>query len=188
MPGPYFQKESWPSFSYRGNDYAIGHLDEYELEVTDSEGRSRLIAVTFGDHCFTRPPAPDDDPALVYPASDRRPGHFCFVRYQHSFGLPSHIAVAAKGKVWTVGGDNYAAIPTVSHEGQPVFYGVVFSLDKVSGLPVHLHMRVKSAYIAEAESPVTYGSVRFAHLVALRTRNKRPGRITDRNRRVPRLP
>jgi len=62
--------------------------------------------------------------------------------------------------------------PTVDQSGKRVFYTIMFSLDRVTGLPVQLHMRIKTAYPAE-KAPVTYGDVRFRHLVALRMRGGR---------------
>lgn len=188
MPAPYFQKTSWPAFAYQGRHYDLSHLDEHQFEVTDSAGVTRRIAVTYSDHCFTRSPKPNDDPTIAYQYSDRRPGHFCFVRYQLSLGLRDHLVALASGKVWTVEGDNFAAFPVVTLREQAALYGIMFSLDRVSGLPVHLHMRIKSAYLVDQKVPVTYGSIRFVRLVALRMQNRRPGRILDRNRRVPRLP
>jgi len=184
---PYFQHASWAPFVYQGVTYDLTHLDEYEFTVKDTGDVDRRIAVTFADHCFTRKPEPGDDPALVYPGSDRRPGHFSFDRYPHTFGLVEHIAHAARGQVWSVQGDNFAVVPVVDHAGKRVLYGIVFSLDRVKGLPVDLHMRVKTAYPATEKDIVTFGSVRFRHLVALRIAGKRPGRITDRRRKVPRV-
>lgn len=163
----------------------LNHLNEYEFTVKDTDNAERRIAVTFSDHCFTRKPEIGDDLALVYSTSDRHPGHFCFDRYHHSLRLIEHIAQAAVGKVWTVQGDSYAVIPTVDHSGKRLLYGIVFSLDRVTGLPVHLHMRIKTAYPCTEKDIVTFGEVRFRHLVALRMRGKRPGRITDRHRKVP---
>ncbi len=188
MAGPYFHKSSWPPFAYQGATYDLTHLDEYEFSVVDTEGLQRHIAVTFADHCFTREPVSGDDPALVYPTSDRRPGHFSFERYELTFGLVGHIAHAAAGQVWNVGGENFAAVPVVDRSSNRVLYGIVFGLDRVTGLPVHLHMRVKTAYPVDEKTLVTFGSVRFRHLVALRMKGKRPGRITDRHRKVPRIP
>ena len=186
MAGRYFQKARWRPFSNKGMLYRLEHLDEFELTVTDTGGILRRIAVTFGDYCFTRA-ALAHDPEFVYPDSDRRPGHFCFDRYNLSHGLPRHIATATHGKVWTVAGDNYAAVPVVDHTGKEIVYRIVFSLDPVKGLPVALHMRVKTAYPADATPFVTFGSVRFIHLVALRMQNKRPGRIVDQRRKSPRV-
>jgi hypothetical protein len=186
MPGPYFPNSSWTAFVYRGAPYSLDHLNEYEFTAVDTDKIARKIAVTFADHCFTRDPQPGDDPALVYPASDRHPGHFCFERYQLSIGLVGHIAFAAAGKVWTVDGGNFAALSVIDQSGRTVFYGIVFSLDRVSGLPVDLHMRVKTAYPMD-DGITTFGSVRFRHLVALRMKNRRPGRIAGERRRVPRV-
>ena len=51
------------------------HLDEFEITVTDTAGTPRRIAVTFGDHCFTKDPS-TLDPELVYPDSDKTPATF----------------------------------------------------------------------------------------------------------------
>jgi hypothetical protein len=45
MSGPYFQKQSWPVFTYQGQTYDFTHLDEYEVEVNDSGGTARRIAI-----------------------------------------------------------------------------------------------------------------------------------------------
>ncbi len=185
MSGPYFQP-NWAAFIYQGVPYDLAHLNEYELTVNDTATCDRRIAVTFSDHCFTRNPAPGDDAGLLYPASDRKPGHFCFERYTQSLSLTAHIAKAVDGKVWTVREDAFAILPTVDQSGRGVFYTIMFSLDRATGLPVHLHMRIKTAYPAETP-PVTHGDVRFRHLVALRMQRQSPGRITGQHRRVPRL-
>jgi hypothetical protein len=188
MAGPYFHKKSWRSFVYRGATHDLNHLDEYEFVVVDTDSCKRRIAVTFGDHCFTRVPTPGDDPGLAYPESDRKPGHFCFERYKLTFGLREHIDHVTGGHVWNVAGEHFAAVPVTDHSGKPVIYAIVFSLDRVTGLPVHLHMRVKTAYPANQKPLVTFGSVRFRHLVALRMKGKRPSKITGARRKTPRIP
>lgn len=180
MAGPYFQPSSWSSFTYNGQIYKLFHLDEFEFAVVDTEGFTRTIAVTFGDHCFTHKPKSGDDPALVYPQSDRNPGHFCFERYQLSLFLAARIKQMADGKVWRVQGDNFATLPMLDQKGHPVMYGIIFNLDRVKGLPVQLRMRVMTAHPIKENDPVpvTYGQTRFSHLVTLRMKNKMPQRIT----------
>jgi len=186
MSGPYFQKQRWPAFVYQDQRYDFDHLDEYVFDVSDSQSVVRHIAVTFTDHCFTREREAEDDDALIYPTSSRQPGCFCIDRYQHSLGLPVHIQRATTGEVWNIEGDNFAIVPTVTHQGLRVLYGIVFSLDPVKGLPVDLHMRVKTAYPCDEKDIATFGSVRFRHLVALRMQKKRPKSIFDRRRKRPR--
>jgi hypothetical protein len=186
MAGPYFQKKSWPSFVYQGTEHDLVHLDEFEFNVVDTDSRERRIAVTFADHCFTRVPRTGDDLALAYQDSDRKPGHFCFERYSLTFGLRQHIEDASAGKVWNVEAEHFAAVAGVDRSGKRISYGIIFSLDRVTGLPVHLHMRVLTAYPVDIKL-VTFGSVRFLHLVALRMKGKRPKKDYDRRRKVPRI-
>jgi len=186
MSGAYFKKQSWPAFVHQGRTYDFSHLDEYEVEVIDSEKQARRIAVSFSDHCFTRDRDAADDPALRYPHSTRIVGHFCVERYHLSLGVRQHIAHAMDGKVWNIEGENFAIIPTVNHEGIAVLYGIVFSLDRVKGRSVDLDMRVRTAYPCDEKDIVTFGVVRFAHLVTLRMQRKRPNRNLDRNRPRPR--
>jgi hypothetical protein len=188
VPGPYFSPAAWPPFVYQGYAYSLAHLDSYEFQVTDADQQSRVIAVTFADHCFTRKEKPGDDPALIYPQSDRKPGVFCFTRYNLSLGLKGFIAQASTGSVWNVDYGGFAAVPVVTSAGTQVLYGIVFSLDPVSGLPVHLHMRVKSAHPRDVTELVTFGKVRFKHLVALRAKGARPKLLHDRNRKRPHNP
>jgi hypothetical protein len=187
MSGPYFQKESWPAFVYQGQDYDLTHLDEYEIKAADSTGVSRRIAISFSDHCFTREPNSGDDPALRYHASTRPVGYFCLERYQLSLSLGQHLAQALQGKVWITEGENFAAIPTIDQQGNKIFYGVVFSLDRVKKLPVDLDMRVRTAYPCNNKEIMTYGNVRFSHLISLRMQGKRPNRNVQRHRPRPRL-
>jgi hypothetical protein len=184
MAGPYFSNSRWAPFVYQGVTYSLDHLNEYEFTIVDTEKKVRKIAVTFADHCFTRAPKPGDDPALVYPDSDRRPGYFCFERYQLSKGLGDLIAFAVAGNVWTVDGGNFAALPVIDQSGRKILYGIIFSLERVSGLLVELRMRVKTAYRMD-DGITTFGSVRFRHLVALRMKNKKPGRIAGEHRESP---
>lgn len=187
MSGPYFQKQSWPPFTYQAQTYDLTHLDEYETEVNDSGGNVRRIVVSFSDHCFTREPITDDAPGLRYPQSTRVLGHFCTERYRLSLGLSHHVAHVMQGRTWIIQGENFAAIPTVDHQGNKILYGIVFSLDRVKKLPVDLHMRVRTAYPCDVTEIVTYGSVRFPHLVTLRMQGKHPHRNLDRHRPRPRL-
>jgi hypothetical protein len=188
MSEPYFQEQSWPPFIYQGVTYSFTHLDEYQVEVTDSAGVVRRIAVTFSDHCFTRNvDAVGDDPALLYPASTCNPGYFCVDRYQHSLGLRGHVAQAIDRRVWNVREGNFAIVPVVNHQGDNMLYGIVFSLDRVTGLPVALHMRVRTAFPCDEAAIATFGEIRFAHLVTLRMQGKSPKLILDRHRKRPRL-
>jgi hypothetical protein len=133
MSGPYFQKQSWPAFTYQGQTYDFTHLDEHEVEVNDSDGTARRIAVSFSDHCFTREPETGDDPGLRYPDSTRATGHFCLERYQLSLGLSQHIAHAMQGNVWIVRDAAFAAVPTVNSTAAEVREGVAASPLKQGG-------------------------------------------------------
>ncbi|CAN5280840.1 hypothetical protein BH09SUM1_BH09SUM1_30380 [soil metagenome] len=97
--------------------------------------------------------------------------------------MSQHISYAVAGKVWTVQGDSFAVLPPTEHSSGR-YYGIFFSLNRVTGLPVDLHMRVKSAYPID-DILITYGSVRFKHLAWLRMQGKFPGRIVDKHRRKP---
>jgi hypothetical protein len=185
MSGPYFQKQSWPAFSYQGKTYDLTHLDEYEVEVCDSSRTTRRIAVSFSDHCFTRVPETGDDTALHYPQSGRLTGYFCIKRYKLSLEIRRYLEHVMRGKAWIIEGENYAAVPTVDEEGNKILYGIIFSLDRVKNLPVDLDMRVRSAHPLNEGELVTHGNVRFSHLVTLRMQGKRPNRNFERHR--PRL-
>jgi hypothetical protein len=185
MPGPYFQKSSWASFTYKGVDYNLTHLDEYEISVTDSNQTKRAIVVTFSDHCFTRKSSAGDDLFLKFPNCSRTDGRFCFDRYHYSRDIRKHIAYVTEGKVWIVKNENYAIITTLSANGMEKKYGVFFSLERVTGISdVDLHMLVRSAYAADAQIS-TFGFVRFAKLVTLRMRGEKPTKLTTSRRKRP---
>ncbi|MFD1627289.1 hypothetical protein [Azospirillum griseum] len=189
MPGPYFPSPGWRPFVFNGETYGFEHLNEYEFDVVDTAKVSRRIVVTFSDHVFTRDAELGDDPAWVFPGSSRvPPGCFCPKRYRHSLDIKALIEWAAGGKAWTLDGDDrYAQIPTISDDGTPLLYSIVFSLDPARGLQVHLHMRVRSAYPCDKTVPSTYGSVTFRHLVRLRAEHKRPNRNFNKRRERPTL-
>jgi hypothetical protein len=185
MTGPYFQRRRWAAFVYGGAPVDFDHLNEYELTVEDSAGVKRRIAVTFSDHVFTRKPVEGDDPRHVYPGSDRQ---FCPIRYRHSLDIRALIQWCANGDAWHLDGDHYAHIPTVDEAGRPMHYAIVFSLDAASGVPVDLHMRIRSAYPCDRGSPpATYGSVKFKRLVTLVATGRRPPKVPDRRRKRPQL-
>ena len=187
MNRPYIQKRSWPDFFYQGRHYSLTHLDERRFSMRDQKGKVHEVAVTFSDHCFTRKFADGDDPALIYHGSSRERGCFSFDRYAHSLQLRAYIEQTLNGKVWNAGGGDYSIIPTVTRGGEKLLYNIVFGLDPVTGLPVDLHMPIRTAYLCEQGPPRTFGEVRFRHLVTLRMQRKHPREIWSGNRRIPRL-
>ena len=182
---PYFAIP-WPDFQHRGTSYDLSHLSERQVEVLDSQKVLRRIAVTFSDHCFTRDHQAGDDADLRYLPGSRRNGVFCFERYQHSLLLPDHIDQAIQRSVWIIRDGSFALVPVIDHRGVRTLYGVVFDLDRVTGLPVHLHMRIKTAYPCDIADIDTFGSVKFSVLATLRMQNKNPKRNLDRHRKRPR--
>lgn len=186
MTGPYFRHSSWPPFHYRGTEFTLNHLDEFTLGITDEQGAPRLIAVTFEDHCFTKKPE-RDDPELVYSGSTRRSGQFCFERYANSLWLPNHIKTMTTGIVWNVEDTLLAYLPIVDGHGTERIYRVIFGLHRVKGLPVDLHLRVDTAYLAAGTPLATYGSIRFPKLVTIVMRNRKVVKNFDRRRKRPRI-
>jgi hypothetical protein len=186
----YFQKFPWTPFVHAGITYDLSHLEEYAFTITDTGAIERRIAVTFSDHCFTRAYRTEDAPAPIYPGSSRNPGVFCFERYCYSLDIAAHIERAASGKVWNAASDRdaFAIVPIIDHQGREVLYAIVFSLDRVKGLPVDLHMRIETAYPCDKKPIETFGEVRFRHLVTLRMQRKSAGRLTNQDRRRPRVP
>lgn len=183
----YIQKTSWPDFFYQGRRYSLTHLDECRFSITDHKGIVREVVVTFSDHCFTRKYAAGDAAALVYHGSSRRQGYFSFDRYAHSLQLRTYIEQALNGRIWNAGGGNYSIIPTVTRGGEKLLYNIVFRLEPVTGLPVDLHMPIRTAYLCEQGPPRTFGEVRFRHLVTLRMQKKHPKEIWNGRRRIPML-
>lgn len=178
----YYIQKPWPDFQIGETVYDLSHLNEFILEAEDSARTLRKILVSPSDHCFTRIRDDADTEDMLYPNCSRGyQGVFCPTRYENSKGLPERVGHAILGKVWRVDGENFAIIPNASQSG---FYGIFFSLDKLKGFEIDLHMRIRSAYPMH-ESPITYGNVRFAHLMALRLQNKMPPRILTHHRKKP---
>jgi hypothetical protein len=187
MNGPYFQKKQWSRFVYQDQCYGFDHLNEYVFCVKDSGANLRKIVVTFEDHCFTRNWKDGDEEALIYPACSRPKGCFCIDRYQHSLELRKHIQWATSGQVWNIEDRNLAILPTITHHGRKLLYSIVFSLDRVTGLPVDLRMRVRSAHQCDEKTPATFGNIRFPHLVTLRMQSKPLPKNFDHRRKRPQV-
>lgn len=189
MPKPYFQYKPWPDFHYNGTIYKLDHLAEHEIEVTDSSSVKRTIVITYSDHCFTDKPESEADPALVYPDCSRgAQGHFSFERYHCSLDLPTFVSQLTNNKVWNVNGGNYAQLPIITHNGQRTWYAIIFSLDPVKGLPIDLHLKVRTAYPNSRDHIPTFGHVSFSRLVKLRVENKTPPPVYDKHRKKPQRP
>lgn len=176
MSRRYFQRAPYGSFVRDQVVFELSHLDEYLLSV---EGRQ--VCVTFEDHCFTRSPQPGEVEDPLYP---RRV--FCEERYRYSLKLRELLLKATEGSVWIMGNANYAALPTVSADGQPVLYGIFFDLRPVANLPFALHLSVRSAYICETP-PATQGDIKFKRLMELRLKGESPRPTTSGHRRTPQI-
>lgn len=192
-----YKQAPWPNFSHKGTTYRLNHLNEYILKVTDSDGIERQILVYFSDHCFTRDALGDpsqDQPALVYGPSTRKPGYFCIDRWTLSQDIKIHIQKAITGQVWMSHDPKYCIVPTVVLDGQPVLYGLLCKLSKEKGYHFKLSLEVITAYpwtrvdgAGQIVKVPTYGKVDFARLVSLRLNNRTPTRITDSHRKTPEL-
>lgn len=181
----FYLQDTWGSFLYQGSRFDLTHLDEYQFSIEDSEKISRKIAVTFSDHCFTREFIDGADRGLIFAGGSRNQGIFCAERYSYSLRIREHINYAVSGHIMLSEGDNYAIVPTVDKNGSSVLYGILFSLDKASGLPFDLHMRVKSAHLRDTKELITHGKTRFSHLVNLRMKGQRPKKNYGSRRHKP---
>jgi hypothetical protein len=177
----------WPPFVHDGVEYYLSHLNGVSLNATDSAGRSRRIRVTFSDHCFTRPPLGDDDPAPAYPDCSRTDGRFCTERHELSLGILAVLEyVTTRGIVWNSQSEHYVIIKNVDFRGEAVDYAIIFSISKFKGSSDYdLHMHVRTAHRRDEKPIDTFGSVRFAHLLTLAIQRKRPKKNYDRNRKRP---
>ncbi len=158
------------------------------MEVVDSGAVSRRLVVTFSDHVFTRDAEPSDTSTGIFPGCSRNPGYFCPARYEASLALRELINSFPNQITWMLSGnDRYAQLPLHTDTGQVRLYAIIFTLDRVTGIPFDLHMKIRSAYFCHTKAPDTFGSVKFKHLVRLRCENRHPKKIADRNRPRPRI-
>ncbi len=178
----------WPAFVHYGAKYDLSHLNGVLLIAVDSAGEKRRIRVTFSDHCFTRPAMGEHDAAPTYPNCSRGvDGRFCTERYELSRGIYAALEyVAKRGIVWNSHGEHYIVVKDVDFRGQPIDYAIIFSLSKFKGSHDYdLHMHVRTAHRRDEEPIDTFGSVRFAHLLALAIQKRRPRKNFDRHRKRP---
>ena len=189
MAKSYLIQAPWPDFILDGTLHSLEHLCEYHLSAEDSSGNTREILVTFSDHCFTsKDPIDSLHPeASLYRESARKPGYFCPRRYEQSLNLVQHIEATKTGSVWNASGQNFAAIPTVTANGTPALYAILFGVRQLKGAPpYHLHLDVVSAYICDDIAAfATFGSVGFKRLVTLTMEGKHPPKNHSKHRRRP---
>jgi hypothetical protein len=193
----FFLQRPWPPFVHRGTTFDLSHLNEHVKEATDSSKAKRTILVTFGDHCFTRPPNGEWDRAPRYPNCSRGvDGRFCTERHELSLQIMDQIDFASLKDVWNTKNDeHFVVIRGVDYQGTQIEYAVIFSLEKMKGVQtkgsggrrIDLHMRVRTAHKRD-DTIETFGSVRFPHLVKLVMEKKRPQRIYDHHRKRPSVP
>ncbi|MBD9447436.1 hypothetical protein [Rhizobium sp. RHZ01] len=189
MPAPYLTKNLWPDFTLAETTYSFAHLAEQYLTVVDSAGQERRIIATFTDHVFTRDRLTSDVIEHAFPGCSRGVGFVCSERHALSLQLPTLLPNICSSKVWNLtGADRYAQVPVVTHEDEEALYAIIFTLDKVKGLPFHLHLMVRSAYLCREKAPDTFGEVKFKHLVRLRLENKHPARVYSAGRKKPIMP
>jgi len=189
MPAPYLTKAIWPDFTIAEVTHSFSHLQEVCFDVTDSSTTNRQVIATFSDHVFTRDAEDGDDQATVFPLCSRNPGIFCSERYAFSLQLPTVVPLICGSKVWCLtGADRYAQLPVVTQDGVEHLYAIIFTLDRIRGLPFDLHMQIRSAYPCTRKVPDTFGEVKFKHLARLRVENKHPRKNHERGRKVPKKP
>ena len=101
--------------------------------------------------------------------------------------LTQHIEDAKTKSVWNASGQNLAIIPSVTADGAPALYAVLFGLRRWKGIsPYHLRMDVVSAYICDDISQfATFGEIGFKKLVSLAMQGKQPTRNTSNRRKRP---
>lgn len=189
MAKSYIFQAPWPDFSLDGEVKSLEHLREYCLSTEDSSGTSREILVTFSDHCFTSkdPIDPLNPEHSLYRESARKPGYFCLRRYKQSLQLVDHLEETKNGSVWNASGQNFAAIPTITEDGRPAHYAIVFGLRRLKGTPPYsLRMDIASAYICDDIIEFsTFGSVGFKRLISLALEGKHPQKNHSKHRKRP---
>lgn len=180
----------WAPFTTGSVDYTFDHLADFEFTCEDSDGVERAVLVSFTDHVFTRDAVAADQVGDAFPGCSRTPrGYLCPVRHRMSLRLPELIERVTRQRVWCLSGhDRYAQISVEDDQGIKQLYAVIFTLDRLKGRTQVLQMLIRSAHICDRKTPDTFGEVRFTSLVKLRIENRHPKKISDRNRKRPKMP
>jgi hypothetical protein len=177
----------WGTFNIGDQSFDLGHLDETLISV-EIEGERHNILVEFSDHCFTADAEPEDRRPKFTPCS-RKDGRFCEERYQASLNLVNYIERACLGSVWLGEADRFIIVKlkAMTVDKKPLHYVVPFTLEKWKGdTRAKLKMRVRSAYLrAPANLVATFGIVKFAILVDLTIKGKKPQRNYQTRRKTP---
>lgn len=146
----------WNSFTYRGKDYHLNHLDPFEWVFNAPKGPGRpkcqyKFQVTFSMHCFTRGCLPDENIAagLIYegPYESRV---FCFDRHALSNQLPTIVKEMGNRPCWITHHRNFFTIEVCNQAGEKVEYEVYFDVTRATRRG-WLNLAVQSAYIRTSE-------------------------------------
>jgi hypothetical protein len=177
----------WGVFETNGRSFDLSHLDESILTI-EIDGEEFNILVEFSDHCFTEDAKPNDTRPAFKPCS-RKDGRFCEKRYEATLNLRDCIERACLGSVWLGEEDRCIVVKLkAGTEGaQTLHYVVPFTLEKWKGdKRAKLKMRIRSAYLkASTDVLATFGIVKFAKLVELTVKGKKPQRNYQKNRKTP---
>ena len=140
---------------YRGNHWDLSHLDPFAFFVELEVNRRVVVMVLFSCHCFTRSLKSDD--RKVIPEDDlyntqQEARVLNEERYIFSRTLLleivrklhlRHITVADAGR-------NFVTIEQLDQNGNTVYYGVFFKVERSRRRGNHIILRIQTAYPRKA--------------------------------------
>lgn len=150
---------TWKTHVYEGQEYTFTHLDPHTEVFVHPDGTKFTVDIRYTDHCFTRSPRSGEqyDPSRVW--SDHTLGNgirkirlFCPMRNEMSQLLPGLVRDFPRKKPQhNKDKRNFFTIDTLTYQGAPVKYDIIFSVRK-SGKG-RLELLVETAYIDEPNYP-----------------------------------
>ncbi|ADW71457.1 hypothetical protein [Granulicella tundricola] len=155
---------SWRSFNYGGKTHTFPQLepDTFVFVRPDSKeapSEKFTVDIRYTDHCFTRSPRPGEEYDLSQVWSMRTLGNgvkkvrlFCPMRNELSKLLPDLIrSFPDKKPHHNKEKRNFFTVDTLTYQGNPVKYDIIFSVRK-SGKG-RLELLVETAYVDEPDYP-----------------------------------
>lgn len=137
---------------YRGNHWDLSHLDPFAFFLELEQNRRIVVMVIFSCHCFTHNPKHDGRKEEIPQDELYKTQNETRVlnedRYNLSKQLLLQIVKQLDGRHITVAdaGRNFVTVEQLDQNGNTVYYGVFFEVEKSRHRGGHLILRVQTAY------------------------------------------
>lgn len=155
----------------RGQEYDLSHLEPFTFAL-DVDDRTYRVAAEFSSHCFTEALTAEHTPDLRY-AHGGETRAFNVERYGLSRKLPDIIRTLGTRSVYHSERETFFVLRDQEFAGGRQPYLIFFSTFTASAKDIHVHLRVRSAYLKPGMSRFA-APIRFSTLVRATAEGRKP--------------